>query len=182
MKQQSQIERSLVKTENAIRRIKLEKIVLSCGSTGPNIEKSRKLLEVLTNKKPRIVKAGPKRRIPAFGVKPGLELGVMVTIRGKEAFALLKKLLGAVDNTLDASQISENTFSFGIPEYIEIHEVEYIREIGIRGLNVTVSFIRAGVRVKRKKIKRGRLPKKQNVTADEIISLMEENFNSEVEE
>lgn len=167
--------------ENPMRKVKLEKIVLSCGATGPNLEKSKKLLEMLTKRKAQIIKAGPKRRIPAFGVKPGLELGTRITIRGKEALELLKKLLGAIDNALDESQIAENTFSFGIHEYIEIPGAEYQREIGIRGLNVTAVFSRAGFRVKRKKIKSGKLPRKQLVSPEEIISFMEENFDTEVE-
>src|SRR3989344_2823731 len=97
--------------ENPMRKIKLEKIVLSCGASGPNIEKSRKLLELLSGKKAKIVKAGPKRRIPAFGVKPLMELGVVVTIRGEEAATLLNKLLVAVDNELKKKQISINGFS-----------------------------------------------------------------------
>ena len=167
--------------ENPMRKIKLEKVVLSCGATGPNLEKSRKLLEVLSGKKPQIVKAGSKRRIPAFGVKPNLELGTMVTLRKKEAEEILKRLLGAIDNTLDERQISENGFSFGIHEYIEIPGAEYNREIGIRGLNVTSVFIRPGARIKRKKTKSGRLPGKQIVKPEEIINYMKENFSTEIE-
>jgi len=178
---EQKLETKQEKKENTMRKIKLEKIVLSCGATGPNLEKSRKLLEMLSNKKVQIIKAGTKRRIPAFGVKPGLELGARVTLRGKEAAELLGKLLGAIDNILDEKQIAENTFSFGIKEYIEIPGTEYKREIGIRGLSVTVCFIRPGVRVKRKKIKTGKLPEKQLVIPEEIIEYMEENFDTEVE-
>ena len=169
------------KKENSMRKVKLEKVVLSCGGTGPNLEKGKKLLEILSNRKAKIVKAGPKRRIPAFNVKPGLELGALVTVRGKEAFELLRKLLGAVDNIIKEDKIIENTFSFGIHEYIEIPGIEYIREIGIRGLNVTASFARAGARVKRKKLKGAKIPRKQNVSAEEIINYMKENFSTEIE-
>jgi large subunit ribosomal protein L5 len=176
MNQQTEIQA----TENPMKAVKLEKVVLSCGATGPNLEKSKKLLEMLSNKKVQTISAGPKRRIPAFGVKPGLELGVMVTLRGKDAFDILKKLLGAVDNALDEDQISENAFSFGIKEYIEIPGAEYKREIGIRGLNVTAVFSRAGFRTKRKKIKSGRLPKRHHVSPEEIIKFMEENFDTDI--
>ena len=56
--------------------------------------------------------------------------------------------------------------------------MEYQRDIGIRGLNVTVDFIRHGFRVKRKKIKAGKIPKRQYVSKEEIINFMEENFNT----
>jgi len=110
-----------------------------------------------------------------------LPLGTRVTLRGKKAISLLKRSLGAVDNILKESQIVDNHFSFGIKEYIELTGAEYVREIGIRGFNVTVNFERAGIRVKRKKIKRGKLPKKQHVSKEEIIKFMEENFKTSFE-
>ena len=167
--------------ENPMRKIKMEKIVLSCGAIGQDLEKSKKLIEFLTKKKAQIIKSGPKRRIPAFGVKPGMELGVRVTIRGEFAKETLKRLLGAVDNTIKAKQVMSNTFSFGIKEYIEIPGIEYQREIGIRGLSVTVVFIRPGVRVKRRKIKSAGLPARQYASREEIITFMKENFKTEIE-
>lgn len=167
-------------SENSMRRIVLEKVVLSCGATGPDLEKSKKLLDLLSGKKAQIIKAGPKRRIPNFGVKPFLPLGTRVTLRRQEAFEILKRLLGAIDNALDEDQIAKNGFSFGIHEYIEIPGIEYQRDIGIRGLNVTASFIRPGVRIKRKKIKSGKVPARQHVTKEEIIKFMEENFGTEI--
>ena len=163
-----------------MREIKLEKVVLICGATGPNLEKSQKLLELISGKKAHIIKAGSKRRIPDFGVKPFLPLGTRVTLRGKDAFEILKPLLGAIDNRLNEKQISDNSFSFGIKEYIEIPGIEYQREIGIRGLNVTAAFIRRGIRVKRKKIKVGRVPERQYIKPEEIIKFMEENFKTEI--
>ncbi|MBU0907593.1 MAG: 50S ribosomal protein L5 [Nanoarchaeota archaeon] len=162
-----------------MRKVKLEKVVLSCGATGPDLEKSQKLLEMLTKRKAQIVYSGPQRRIPNFNVKPNMPLGTSVTLRGASAKEYLQKFLGAIDNKLRRKQIVRNGFSFGIHEYIEIPGVEYKREIGIRGLNVTASFIRAGVRVKRKKIKSGRMPERQYVHKDEIMEFMKENFKTE---
>ena len=162
-----------------MRKIKIEKIILNCGATGPDLEKSRKLLEILSGKKAQ--KIASTKRIPDFGVRPGLEVGTRITLRGEEALVLLKRLLGAVGNTIDEDSVAPNGFSFGIKEYIEIPGIEYQRDIGIRGLNVAVSFIRPGVRVKRKKIKAGKLPKKQHVSPEEIIVYMKENFNTEIE-
>ena len=163
---------------NPLREPKITKVVLSAGATGTDLEKAEKLLNMISDMKSQIIKSGPKRRIPAFGVKPNMPLGVRVTLRGKKAIALLKKLLGTIDNRLKEKQIDKNTFSFGIKEYIEIPGVEYVREIGIRGFNVTVAFERAGVRVKRRKIKRGKLPGKQQVSKDEIISFMKTKFKT----
>lgn len=156
----------------------IEKVVLSAGATGTDLVKAHKLLEILSGGKAQIIKAGPKRRIPELGVKPGLELGTRVTLRGEQALELLRRLLGAVDNILSEKYIAPNHFSFGIEEYIDIPDMEYIREIGIRGFNVSVVFARAGLRVKRKKIKSGRVPQSQQVTREEIIKYMEAKFKT----
>ncbi|MBS3077466.1 50S ribosomal protein L5 [Candidatus Pacearchaeota archaeon] len=166
--------------KNPMRKIKLEKVVLSCGATGPDLEKARKLLELLTGRKAQITQSGPSTRIPNFNVKPDMPLGTSITLRNQEAIKILNQLLGAIDNRIKKRQIAKNGFSFGIHEYIEIPGVEYKREIGIRGLNVTASFIRAGVRVKRKKIKAGRMPQRQYVKPAEIIEFMKENFKTEI--
>ncbi len=160
---------------------KIVKVVLSAGDSGKELDKAVKLLKLVSERNPQVVKSGPKRRIPAFGVKPDMPLGTNVTVRGNEAVKLLKKLLGAIDNQLKKKQISENTFSFGIQEYIEIPGIEYEREIGIKGFNVTVSFERAGFRVARKKIKSGKIGKNQRIPKEEIIKFMEGEFKTQFE-
>ena len=161
---------------NPMREIKIEKVVLSVGAIGDNLEKGFKLLKMLTGKKPAKMKS--KRRIPTLGIRPGLEVGAVVTIR-KNTQEVLKKMLATIDNQLKKKQVSENNFSFGIKEYIEIPGVEYEREIGIMGFDITVVFKRAGRRVKLKKVKKGKIPKRQIITKDEIIKFMEENFQVE---
>ena len=157
---------------NPMREVKIEKVVLGVGGMGDELEKSMKLLNILTKRK--IMKTKSRKRIPTLGVRPGLEVGGVVTIRkGKEE--ILKKMLVAVDNQIKKKQISENNFSFGIKEYIEIPGMEYNRDIGIRGLDVTVVLKRTGRRVRIKKIKKGRIPSRQKISKEEIIKLMEEN-------
>ena len=159
---------------NPMREIKIEKVVLSIGGKADELEKGVKLLKILTDRKP--AKMISRKRIPSWSVRPKLEVGAVVTLRkGIEEF--LNRLLVAKDNTLKKSQISENNFSFGIEEYIEIPGTEYIRELGIRGFDVTVVFKRAGRRVKMRKVKKGRIPKKQIISREEIIKFMEEKFS-----
>lgn len=172
------MEAQVVNKQNVMRTPKITKIVLSAGATDKDLEKAQKLLEMLTERKAEIIKSGPKKRIPAFSVKPNMPLGTRVTIRGKQTLSVLRKMLGAIDNTLSQKQIENNHFSFGIKEYIEIPGAEYVRDIGIRGFNVTVVFERGGVRVKKKKIKKGKLPKRQQVTKEEIINFMRNTFKT----
>lgn len=165
-----------MKSENPMRKIKIEKVLLSAGATGEDLKKAKKLLELVSGEKAQILAS--TKRIPEFDVRPGLEVGTRVTLRGQKAIDLLKRLLGAIDNEIKAKQVSDNHFSFGLKEYIEIPGIEYQRDIGIRGFNITVVFVRAGLRVKRKKIKSGEVPKKQFVTKAEIINYMKEVFKT----
>ncbi len=164
-----------MENQNRMREVKIEKIVFNVGGTGEKLEKGVKLLKMLTGKKPAKMKT--KKRIPSLGVRPNLEVGAVVTIR-KDIEKILKKMLIAIDNRLNEKQMSENNFSFGIKEYIEIPGTEYQREIGIMGLDVTVVFKRTGRRVRFKKIKMGRIPKRQAISKEEIIKFMEENFQT----
>ena len=163
------------KVVNPMEKVILEKVVLSIGGSGDNLEKGFKLLKLLTGRNPARMKS--TKRIPSLGVRPNLEVGAVVTIR-KSLNEVLRKMLNTIDNTLKKSQISENSFSFGVKEYIEIPGIEYQRDIGIKGLDVTATFKRAGKRIKIKKIKAGRVPKRQNVSKEEIIKFMRENFKT----
>ena len=159
-----------------MREIAIEKIVLSIGGTGESLEKGVKLLEILSGRKPQRVKS--RKRIPSLNVRPGLEVGTGVTIR-KNPEKILRNMLSAIDNTLRKKQISKNNFSFGVKEYLEIPGIEYQRDIGIMGFDVTVVFKRKGRRVKLKKIKTGKIPQRQSITPEEIIKFMEDNFQTE---
>jgi len=164
------------KSENIMRKVKIDKVVLSMGATAQELEKGVKLLKYLTGRK--AAKMRSRKRIPSLGVRPGLEIGAVVTIR-KNPEETIKRMLVAIDNQLRKKQVSENNFSFGIKEYIEIPGVEYQRDIGIMGLDVTIVFKRTGRRVRLKKMKRGRIPKRQRITKEEIIKFMEDKFETE---
>jgi large subunit ribosomal protein L5 len=169
-------EKNTEKKLNPMQEIKIEKVVLSVGGTADYLAKGYKLLEMLTGRKPAKMKS--KKRIPTWSVRPGLEIGAVVTIRGKESEEILKKMLITVDNVLKKKQISENNFSFGIKEYIEIPGVEFQRDIGIMGFDVTVVFKNAGRRVKLKKVKKGKIPKRQIISKQQIIKFMENKFQT----
>ena len=165
---------------NVIRKVILEKMVLNCGGTAEKLDRSVKLLNLLTGKKVKEVVS--QKRIPTFGVRPGLKTGCFVTLRGPEKEALLKRLFGAVENTIKKKKIQSNHFSFGIKEYLEIPDMEYQRDIGVIGFDVTVVFRRAGKRTGVKKIKAGKVPIKQDVSVEEIADYLKTKLNIDVEE
>ncbi len=158
-----------------MKEIKLEKVILNIGGVGEKLDKGVILLEKISGKKS--VKVQATKRIPTWAVRPGLEVGTKITLRGKEALLMIKKLLPAIDNTLKEKQVQDNFFSFGIHEYIEIPGVEYIREVGIMGFEVTVVFSRPGKSIEKRKIKRGK-SKRLKVTKEEIEKYLINKFNT----
>src|SRR3989344_7108788 len=167
---------------NVMRKIEIEKIVLHCGGTDEKLDKSVKLLEMITGtKKIYVIKS--RKRIPAFGISPGKKSGAKITIRNKKVIKeLLERLFLTINNVLKSKQITTNHVCFGIPEYIEVPGLEYSRDIGILGFEVMIIFKRKGKSVKLKKIKRGKYPKKQDVTKEEIMNYLTKNFNLEIVE
>ena len=163
-----------------MRKIRIEKVVLNCGGIGDKLDKSMKLLKLLTNK--NAVKTSSTKRIPDFGVRPGLEIGCKITLTGKEATDLLKRLLQAKNNTFSRKQFNRGTFSFGIAEYIEIPGANFQREIGMLGLDISVKLKRSGFDINKKKIKYGKIPKRHEISQDETINFMVKNFETKIGE
>ena len=169
-----------MENKSKMQEIEIEKIVLNCGGTEDKLEKSIKLLKMITGKE-KIYQVKSTRRIPAFGISPGKKSGCKITLRNKKEITdLLKRFFIAEDNQILNRKIVENQFSFGINEYIEIPGLEYNRDIGILGFEISVVFKRKGKRVKMKKIKQGKYPKRQNVTKEEIIQFLTKKFGVEV--
>jgi len=164
-----------MENQNTMRDIEIEKMVINCGGVEDKLERSIKLLELITKRKVQVIKSS--KRIPDFGISPGKKSGCKVTIRDKnEIITLLKRFFAAIDNNLSKRQIVENHFSVGVKEYIEVPGMEYNRDIGILGFEADVSFIRKGKRVKLRKIKQGKYPKKQNVTKEEITDFLKKHL------
>ena len=135
--------------------------------------------KITENRKIYIIQS--TRRIPAFGISPGKKSGCKVTIRNKDQINdLLKRFFSSFDHQIFMKQITENQFCFGIPEYIEVPGLEYDRDIGISGFEVMVVFKRKGKRINSRKIKRGKLPRKQHVTKEEIVDYLIKYFELEI--
>ena len=170
-----------MKNKNPMQEIEIEKMVLHCGGTEDKLEKSIKLLEMITgSNKIYVIKS--TRRIPTFGISPGKKSGAKITIRNQSKIKeLLERFFVSMDNELPKKQITTNQVCFGIPEYIEVPGLEYDRDIGITGFEVMLVFKRKGKSVKMRKIKRGKYPKRQGVSKDEIVNYMENKFSLEIE-
>lgn len=157
-------------SSNSSREIRVEKVTLNVG-VGKNEEAMKKaliLLQKITGQTP--VKTTTKKRIPGWGLRPGLTIGCKVTIRNK-AQDLLKRLLVAKGNTLSMRNFDAlGNFSFGIHEYIDIPGMEYDPDLKIIGLEVAVTLERPGFRIKRRKIKTNGIGKNHMITEQDAMS------------
>ncbi|MGC9133136.1 MAG: 50S ribosomal protein L5 [Nanopusillaceae archaeon] len=168
--------------DNPMRRILIDKLTINIGvgKPGEPLEKAEKLLKkMFPNRKP--VRTRAKKRVQAWGIRPGLEIGVKLTLRRKEAEDALKWLLKAVNNTLKESQFDEyGNFGFGIKEYVWIPGLKYDPEIGIYGMDVIVTVKRPGYRVMKRRIKGAKIPKRHRTTKEEVIEYLRNNFGVNV--
>ncbi len=157
---------------NPMREIRIAKVTLNVGA-GKNeeqLKKGLKLLQKISSCKP--VETKTKKRIPGWGLRPGLAIGCKVTVRN-DGDKLLRRLLAAKENTLSNNSFDElGNFSFGVPEYIDIEGLDYDPELKIMGLEVAVTLERPGFRVKKRKVRQTPVGKHHQITKDEAIAFV----------
>lgn len=168
---------------NVMKEIRIEKLTLNVGA-GKNVDllkKGKKLLKNLTGIEP--VSTVTQKRIPTWGLRPGLPIGCKITLRGKNAEELIKRLLDAKSNNLSPNNFDElGNISFGIPEYIDIKDAKYDPEIGVIGLQVCITLERPGFRVKKRSTNKARVGKSHFITKEDSIKFMESKFKTIVGE
>ncbi|MEK6867482.1 MAG: 50S ribosomal protein L5 [Nanoarchaeota archaeon] len=164
---------------NLMKRIEIEKITLNIGAgkDPKKLEKGVLLLKHLTGIDP--VKTITQKRIPTWGLRPGLPIGCKITIRNKEVIKnLLPRFLKAKSNNLKETQFDENgNLAFGIHEYIDIPGVQYTPDVGIMGFQITITLKRPGFRVKVRKVQKRRIKKSHRISRQEAMEFMKSNFN-----
>jgi large subunit ribosomal protein L5 len=143
------------------------------------VVKAEKVLGMVTGKKP--VRTMSKTTNRDFGIRQGMQIGCKVTIRGKEAEEFVKKALWIRENRIATWSFDpEGNFSFGIPDYTDFPGMKYDPEIGIFGLDVSVSLVRPGRRIARRRIMRRRVPKHHRVSKKEGQEYVRTKFGVEV--
>lgn len=168
--------------KNKMKRPYLEKIILNIGvgSGGEELDRAAKVLEEITGKKP--VKTNSRVNVKEFNLRKGRPIATMVTVRGKEAEKLLKRLFIVNNNRmLKKSFDNYGNFGFGVLEHIQVPGVEYDADLGIWGFDVTCRLVRPGMRVKtRKQPKRAKIPKHHYVSRTEAQYFLQKNFDVKI--
>ena len=136
-------------TENVMREINLEKVVLNMGvgKSGDAVETAKKALDQISGKKS--CNRSAKKAHRDWGVRKGEPIGASVTIRGDDAKILLKRLFEAKGDSVNARSFDKmGNISFGILEHIDIPGIKYDPKIGILGLDVNVRLSRSGFNIR----------------------------------
>ncbi|VVB80914.1 50S ribosomal protein L5 [uncultured archaeon] len=168
---------------NPMQQPRIEKVTLNVGAgkEQSRLEKGIAVLRMITGIEP--MKTVTNKRIPTWGLRPGLPIGCKLTLRKSKAVEILKRLLDAKNKKLQPSQFDEaGNISFGIHEYIDIPGVTYDPKIGVLGLQVCVTLEKPGYRIKRRKIEQKKLPRKHTVNKQEAMVFMQKNFNVNIGE
>ncbi len=163
-----------------MREINIEKITMNVGvgEPGDKLEKIGKLLEQISGAKS--VKTTTKKRIPEWNIRPGLDIGVKVTLRGEKANELLKRLLAAVEDKLKSSNFDKNgNLSFGISEYVHIPGAKYDYTVGIVGVSVAITLSRRGYSIARKRMAR-KIGKTHIIKKEEAMEFIRDKYKVKI--
>jgi len=166
---------------NIMQEIRMEKLTLNIGAGKDQVklEKGMKLLKNITGINP--VKTFTTKRIPEWGLRPGLPIGCKLTLRKAKMKEVISRLLDAKDYRLKESQFDNGgNIAFGLHEYIDIPDVKYDPEIGVMGLEVCITLERAGFRIKRRRKKRRKVPIKHRITKQNAMEFMIKEFKVKI--
>lgn len=166
-----------------MRTIKVAKLTLNfgAGTDQKKLAKGVKLISMIAGKEP--VRTKTTKRIPGWGLRPGLPIGCKLTIRGKEAEDLIIRFISAKDNSLSLKNFDDNgNVSFGIAEYVDIPGTKYDPELGMLGLEVSITLERAGFRLKNRKVMKRKIPLHHRISKDDAVTFFKDNYKITIKE
>ncbi|MGN1362684.1 MAG: 50S ribosomal protein L5 [Methanobrevibacter sp.] len=151
-------------------------INIGVGEAGEKLSRAINLLEDMFGQKP--VKTYSKVTNPEFGIRKRQPIACKVTLRGEKAVYAIKTVLSGINNNIKSTQFDDmGNLSFGIAEHIDIPGVKYDPEVGIFGMNVSVTFEKPGYRISKRKIQNKRIPKRHRISKEETMKYMVDHFN-----
>jgi large subunit ribosomal protein L5 len=168
--------------KSIMKKISLQKVVLNMGvgKSGDDIEIAKKALHQISGKKSSSRNAKATER--DWGVRKGEPIGVAVTVRSNDAKELLKRLLEAKGNKVQGKSFDNfGNYSFGIKEHIDIPGVKYDPQIGILGLDISISLSRPGFNIRVRSKHKARLGKSHKITQKDAQDFLVNEFGVEVE-
>ncbi|MCL4317279.1 MAG: 50S ribosomal protein L5 [Candidatus Thermoplasmatota archaeon] len=166
---------------NPMRAPAIDKVVVNIGvgEAGERLLKAQKVLEMVTGQSAAVTYS--RRTNRDFGIRKGQNIGCKTTLRGERAMTFLRKALWVKENRVSLySFSSDGNFSFGIPDYTDFEGMKYDPEIGVFGMDISVSLKRKGYRIARRQTKRRSIPARHRMTLTEAVAYLKEHFSLEV--
>ncbi len=127
---------------------KIEKIVVNMG-VGDAVANSKMLdaaisdLEKITGQKP--IETTAKKSIASFKLREGHKIGCKVTLRGKNMYTFLDKLISiSLPRVRDFRGLSKRSFdgrgnyTIGIKEQLIFPEIDFDEVIKVRGMDIVI--------------------------------------------
>ena len=172
----------LKKTKSSFKpRISKITVNIGVGEAGEKLKKAETVLQNLTGQKP--VQTLSKTTNKDWGIRKRMPIGCKVTLRKKNANKFLIEALKTKENKIaEYSFDDQGNFSFGIPDYTLFEGQKYDPNIGIFGMDISVTMEKSGYRTKNRRIDKRKIPIRHQVTKEETINFIREAFNVEVVE
>ena len=160
---------------------KIEKITVNIGvgEAGERLEKAQSVLKDITGHKP--MQTLSKITSKDWSLRKRMPIGCKVALRKKDAENFLKEALKTRENKIaEYAFDNEGNISFGIPDHTLFQSQKYNPNIGIFGMDVSITMEKPGYRIKRRRLLRRKIPKKHKVKREETINFFKEKFKVEV--
>ena len=160
---------------------KIEKVTINIGvgEAGERLKKAETVLQGITGHKP--VETLSNTTNKDWAIRKQMPIGCKVTLRGKDAHDFLREALNTRENKMaDYSFDEQGNLSFGIPDHTLFKSQKYDPNIGIFGMDISITMEKPGYRIKKRRIARRKIPHRHKVVKDETIKFFTDTFNVEV--
>jgi large subunit ribosomal protein L5 len=160
---------------------KIEKVTINIGvgEAGERLKKAESVLQSITGHKPIETLSNTTNK--DWAIRKQMPLGCKVTLRGKDAHDFLKDALKTRENKMaDYSFDEQGNLSFGIPDHTLFKSQKYDPNIGIFGMDISITMEKPGYRIKRRRIARRRIPHRYRVQKEETVKFFTDTFSVEV--
>ena len=162
-------------------RPKIEKITVNIGvgEAGERLEKAQSVIKDITGHKP--VQTLSKITSKEWSLIKIMPIGCKVALRKKDAENFLIEALKTRENKIAKYAFdNEGNISFGIPDHTLFKSQKYNPNIGIFGMDVSITMEKPGYRIKRRRLLRRKIPNKHKVKREDTILFFKEKYKVEV--